>query len=62
LKLRKIVGKQESSLFYPDNLIDNSNVPSTTSLSNNDYVYEPPVEDIEKELIFNLQQWLGSIS
>lgn len=61
-KLRKMFGKKESAIFYPDNVIDSS-IPSTTSLHENDSTsYEPSLEDVEKELIYSLQQWLGSIS
>ena len=63
LKLRKIIGKNNSSLFYGDDLQDNSNVPSMASLNENENVSnEQSIEDIEKELIYKLQEWLGIIS
>jgi hypothetical protein len=36
LKLRKIIGKMNSSLFYGDDLQDNSNIPSIESLHENE--------------------------
>ena len=64
LKLKKIIGKKDSSLFYEDDLKDNSNIPSMASLndSNENISTEQSIEDIEKELIDKLQQWLGIIS
>ena len=35
LKLKKIIGKKDSSLFYEDDLKDNSNIPSMASLNDN---------------------------
>ena len=63
LKLRKIIGKMNSSLFYGDDLQDNSNIPSMASLNDNENIInEQTIEDTEKELIDKLQQWLGIIS